>query len=199
MWATAHIRRSFFASIRTTSRCEALHSHMGHFVHSLINMTDFVQQFHMCLTYFHFREIESDFQSNYGQPVLQTSLRSIERSTTKLFTKEIFFLFRSILKKAFLLRINECQEMSTGCIFNVSKYCGDGREWRVSFCEEPIDLKCSCLRMESFGLPCDHNIVMLLYLDFDELPNCLVLSRWSKFTKDLIREKYSSGSVYWDS
>jgi hypothetical protein len=116
-----------------------------------------------------------------------------------LFTKEIFFLFRSVLKKALLIRINDCQEMATGCIFKVSKYRLDGSEWLVSFCEEPVDIKCSCLRMESLGLPCDHIMAVLLYLDFDELPNCLVLPRWSKFAKDLIREKYSSGSLYWDS
>jgi hypothetical protein len=91
MWATAHIRGSFFAGLRTTSRCEALHSHMGQFLHARINMTDFVGQFHRCLTYFRFKEIEADFQSNYGQPVIQTSLRFIEKSAVKQFTKEIFF------------------------------------------------------------------------------------------------------------
>jgi hypothetical protein len=83
MWATAHIRGSFFGGIRTTSRCEALHSHIGQFLHHRINMTDFVKQFHRCLTYFRFREIEADFQSNYGEPVIQTSLWSIEKSAAK--------------------------------------------------------------------------------------------------------------------
>jgi hypothetical protein len=199
MWATAHIRGSFFAGIRTTSRCEALHSHIGQFLHSRINMTDFVQQFHRCLTFFRFREIEADFQSNYGDPVLQTSMRSIEKSGATQFTKEIFILFRSILKKAALLRITERVEMSMGYIFSVSKYCGDGTVWHVTFCEEPIDFKCSCLRMESLGLPCDHILAALLYLDFDHLPKCLVLERWSKFAKESIRESYASGSLYWDA
>ncbi|KAK2429541.1 protein FAR1-RELATED SEQUENCE [Trifolium repens] len=98
-----------------------------------------------------------------------------------------------------LLRITESQEMSTGYIFNVSKYCGDGSVWYVTYCEEPIDFKCCCLRMESIGFPCDHILAVMLYLDFDELPSCLVLPRWSKFAKDSIREKYGSGSLYWDS
>ncbi|XP_045789627.1 protein FAR1-RELATED SEQUENCE 5-like [Trifolium pratense] len=199
MWATAHIRGSFFAGIRTTSRCEALHSHIGQFLHSRINMTDFVQQFHRCLTFFRFREIEADFQSNYGEPVLQTSMRSIEKSAAKQFTKEIFLLFRSILKNAVLLRITGSVELSMGYIFNVSKYCGDGSEWYVTFCEEPIDFKCSCLRMESLGLPCDHILATMLYLDFDQLPECLVLPRWSKYAKDSIRDTYASGSLYWDA
>ncbi|KAL2947467.1 hypothetical protein AAZX31_20G071200 [Glycine max] len=44
MWSTAHIRGNFFVVIRTTSRCEAFHSHMGNYVNPRINLTDFVEQ-----------------------------------------------------------------------------------------------------------------------------------------------------------
>jgi hypothetical protein len=83
MWATAHIRGHFSAGIRTTSRCEAFHSHMGQFVHSKMNMTDFVKQFHRCVANFRFREVEADFKSQYGHAVLQTTLKLLERSTSK--------------------------------------------------------------------------------------------------------------------
>jgi hypothetical protein len=53
--------------------------------------------------------------------------------------------------------------------------------------------------MESLGLPCDHILAAMLYLDFDHLPKCLVLPRWSKFAKDSIRDTYASGSLYWDA
>jgi hypothetical protein len=161
-------------------------------------MTDFVQQFHRCLTYFCFREIEADFQSNYAKPVMQTTLRGIERSAAKQFTKEIFILFQTVLKKAMLLSVTEFHEMSTGYILKVVKYCGDGRIWNVTYCEDPLDLRCSCLRMESLGLPCDHIVVVVLYLDIDDLPSGLVLPKWSKSAKDQIREKNGNGSLYWD-
>ena len=78
MWATTLIRGNFFAGIRTTSRCEALHSHIGKYVHSRCNLTNFVQQFHRCLTYFRFREVEADFEGRYGEFVLQTNFKSLE-------------------------------------------------------------------------------------------------------------------------
>lgn len=130
---------------------------------------------------FWFREILSDYQSNYGLPVMQTSLRSLEKSVANQFTKAIFLMFRTVLKRSLLLRVTESQEISMGYIFTISKYRGDGRVWHVTYCEEPVVLKCSCLRMESLGLLCDHILVVLLYLDFDDLPKCLVLQRWSKF------------------
>ncbi|XP_045821771.1 protein FAR1-RELATED SEQUENCE 5-like [Trifolium pratense] len=199
MWATALMRGKFFAGIRTTSRCEALHCHIGKFVHSRISLNDFVQQFQRCLTYFRFREVEADFESNYGEMVLQTTLRSIERSASRKFTNSIFYQFRDVLKKSSLTRVLDCHEMSTYSIYSVSKYRGSGKVWHVSCCLSPIELKCSCLKMESVGFPCEHIVTVLVFLDFDELPDCLVMSRWSKKAKDAIRGSYTDGSFYWDS
>ncbi|KHN13285.1 Protein FAR1-RELATED SEQUENCE 4 [Glycine soja] len=104
MWATSHIRGHFFAGLRTTSRCEAFHNHLGNFVHSKIGFSIFVEQFQMCLTYFRFRETEADLESDYGSDKLQTRFHSLER--------------------------------------------------------------CFCMKMESFGMPCDHIVVLLVFLDF---------------------------------
>ncbi|CAJ2636437.1 unnamed protein product [Trifolium pratense] len=200
MWSTAHIRGFFFAGLRTTSRCEALHSHLRQFVHSKINLFKFVQQFQRCLTYFRFREVEADFQSNYGEPVIQSGLRSIEKSAANQYTKEIFNMFKLVLSKCMLLKVLEVQEMSSCRIYKVGKYCGNGEAWYVTHSEYAVDkFKCSCLRMESIGLPCDHIVCVLVFLDIAELPTCLVLPRWTKIAKDLIVGSYPGGSLYWDS
>lgn len=47
-----------------------------------------------------------------------------------------------------------------------------------------MDIKCCCLRMESVGIPCDHILVVMLFLDMVEIPRCLVLDRWTKSAKD---------------
>jgi hypothetical protein len=86
MWATSHIRGNFFARIRTTSQCEAFHSHMGKFIHSKMNTTDFVKHFHMCVAYFCFKEVQDEIA------MLHTNLRSLERSASNQFTKEIFVM-----------------------------------------------------------------------------------------------------------
>lgn len=119
----------FFAGIRTTSRCEALHSHIRKFVNSRNSLTEFVQHFQRYITYFRFREVEADFQSEYGDDVLPTSLRSLERSASKQFTNEIFFMFHITLRKASLTRVIDCQEISMYYIYYVSKYQGAGKIW----------------------------------------------------------------------
>jgi hypothetical protein len=199
MWATAHIRGHFFAGIQTTSRCEAFHSHMGQFVHSKMNMTDFVKQFHRCVAYFRFREVEADFKSQYGQAVLQTTLKLLERSASKKFTNEIFNLVRSVLKKVSLISLRDSQEMATFSIYSVTKYRDEGHVWCVSHGSLNNEFKCSCLRMEPIGIPCEHIVAILVYLDIIDFPDSLVLNRWSMFSKESIRGNYEDDSHYWDS
>jgi hypothetical protein len=83
LWATAHIRGKFFAGFRTTSRCEGLHSEFGKYVSVLSNLLDFLQQYFRWLNYMRYREIQADFASSFGDPVLQTQHKCLEMSTAK--------------------------------------------------------------------------------------------------------------------
>ena len=49
--------------------------------------------FALPLAYFLYRVIVADYSSTYGNEVLQTNLRSLERSGDDLLTKEMFKLF----------------------------------------------------------------------------------------------------------
>ncbi|KAH1164035.1 hypothetical protein AAZX31_01G189200 [Glycine max] len=168
----------------TTSRCEAFHSHLAKFVNLRICFTDFVEQFQRCLSYFCFREIEADFDSDYGVVTLQSGLHSLERSASKVFTKTIFHMFRCMLIRApTVMRVRECHETSLYSIYSVLKYCDCGSICHVCYCPSTFEFKCSCLRMESFGLPCDHIVTLLVELDFSEIPKCLVLDWWKKKCK----------------
>ncbi|KAL2976479.1 hypothetical protein AAZX31_13G011300 [Glycine max] len=197
-WSSAHLRGRFFAGIRTTSRCEAFHAHVAKYVHSRTNLTDFVEQFQRCLTYFRYRAVVADYSSTYGKEVLQTNLRSLERSGDELFTKEMFQLFQSYLCRTIKLRVVDCKEMATFSIFTVVKYCS-GSVWRVSYCPSTVEFTCTCMRMQSIGLPCDHILAVLVSLNFMELPSSLVLNRWSKLATEQIKDKYSDSAMYWDS
>ncbi|KAJ1387157.1 FAR1 DNA-binding domain [Sesbania bispinosa] len=111
MWATAYMRGKFFAGFRTTSRCEGLHSELSKFVHSQHNLTDFLQHFFQCVDHMRFKEIEDDFASIHGDPVLQTSLQDLEESAAKFLTREVFFLFRPVLQKTALIWTKGAKDM----------------------------------------------------------------------------------------
>lgn len=78
MWCTTFIRGSFFAGFRTTSQCEGLHSEIGKFILARCNLAEFASHFQRCLNFMRYKEVESDFCSIHGQPVLQTHFKRLE-------------------------------------------------------------------------------------------------------------------------
>lgn len=66
----------------------------------------------------------------------------------------------------------------------MTKYEASNRKWNVSFELSSNEFKCSCRRMESFGLPFEHILQLLVYLNISKLPKCLILKRWTKLTKE---------------
>uniref|UniRef100_A0A0R0GDX6 SWIM-type domain-containing protein n=1 Tax=Glycine max TaxID=3847 RepID=A0A0R0GDX6_SOYBN len=170
-WSPAHLRGNFFAGIRTTSRCEAFHAHVAKYVHSRTNLTDFVEQFQRCLTYFRYRVVVADYFSTYENEL----------------TKEMFILFQSYVSWTIKLRVVDCIEMVMFLVYTIVKYCS-GSVWRVSYCPFTVHFSCCCMRMQSIGLPCDHILAVLVCLNFTELPSSLVLNRWSKYATKVSRE-----------
>ncbi|KAK7275146.1 hypothetical protein RIF29_16255 [Crotalaria pallida] len=50
-------------------------------------------------------EVEADFNSAYGEPVIQTHMFSLERHAAKVFTKEIFEMFRPYIIDAVWMKL----------------------------------------------------------------------------------------------
>ncbi|XP_058786646.1 protein FAR1-RELATED SEQUENCE 5-like [Vicia villosa] len=159
----------------------------------------FPNSYHRCVAYFRFREVQADFESQYGQAMLHTNLRALERSASKHWTKELFEMVRSVMKKVTLTSVLDIQDMTSVTNYAVTKYRDEGHGWRVSHCPSNNDFRCSCLRMESIGIPCEHIVAVMVYLNIVEFPENLVLNRWSLYAKESISGSYEDGSHYWDS
>ncbi|XLT22736.1 hypothetical protein HN873_054028 [Arachis hypogaea] len=199
MWATAHIRGNFFGGFRTTSRCEGLHSMLGKFVHSRHNLKDFVEQFFRCISQMRSREAFSDLQSTVGDMVLQSPLRSLERSAASVLTREIFLIFRPMLSRACTLKVRSCTFTACSDIYSLFRSGDSAREWRVSHYRNGSFFKCSCMRMETLGIPCDHIIAVFHHLDITEMPASVILERWSKDARSRVRAFMEKGPFCWDS
>ena len=69
----------------------------------------------------------------------------------------------------------------------------------MSCSEDSNEMRCSCLRMKSFGIPWVHLINVMVYLDIDQLPKCLVLDKWTMKAKEGITMTNVYGSELGDS
>ncbi|KAJ1442790.1 Zinc finger, PMZ-type [Sesbania bispinosa] len=173
--------------IVTTSRVEGLHSLLGKFVNTHNNFSEFIEHHHRCLSQMRFKEVEADFDSIHGQQELQTELRALERSASKLYTKEV------VLQSASRVNVTGERRSGFGFIYTVTKYRRPSKEWHVFFWPSTTKMRCSCQRMESIGIPCDHLVAVIVYLHMEDIPESLVLKRWTMCAKDSLDSGQCTG------
>ena len=104
-----------------------------------------------------------------------------------------------MLHRAGGMKVIYGKETGSWVIYGVSKYCKLNIIWHVFVYEDEMEFKCSCLRMESLSIPCDHIIAVLVYLDISKLPKSLVLHRWTNNCKDTAEGINDNGGLAWDS
>ncbi|KAJ1419551.1 Zinc finger, PMZ-type [Sesbania bispinosa] len=140
------------------------------------------------------RELEADFESIVGDPVLSTPLEEIERHAAKVYTRKVFFMFRKVLFRALKLKVLSFMETPGSIVYIVEKRLSDVHVWHVSWVSSNSVVKCTCQRMESIGIPCEHIISILHYLEIPQLPDSVVLTRWTKYAKQCVRGNNGEGS-----
>jgi len=150
------------------------------------------------VNYVRYREIEADYVSSFGETVLQTQHKSLEKSASKIYTRSVFKQFRPVLERSSRCKVEG--DVRSGSIFtyNVFKYRKNDIHWIVTFCEERLKFKCSCKRFETFGIPCEHILRVLVYLNIVAMPQILVMERWTKRAKDGMNTQNANSSSHRD-
>ncbi|RYR21236.1 hypothetical protein Ahy_B03g066521 [Arachis hypogaea] len=175
-------------AMRTTSRCEGLHSVVARYVGSRYDLKSFVEHFQRCVAHLRFKEFNADYESTRGVSVMQTCIELLERYAAELYTHEIFLFFQPFFSRAGSMRVLNI-ENNDDCIKYIM--CKHGRPdfmWTVDFCQEKMIFMCTCLRMESFGIPCEHIVKVLVDRDICEILRSLVLDRWTKKVKSALND-----------
>jgi len=123
---------------------------------------------------------------------LQSEFPALERYASEVYTREIFEVFYTILTKRAGHYILDLQETLSAYIYIIGKYCTPRMKWTVSYYNMENKFRCSCRRMESVGIPCCHILKVMINLNMEELPDSLVLERWSKCAKKGLGKKFTN-------
>ncbi|RYR73560.1 hypothetical protein Ahy_A02g007952 [Arachis hypogaea] len=107
--------------------------------------------------------------------IVKTILEELEEFAATLYTREVFVLFREVLLLASNVRVVSSKKTSTCTLFEVIMYC-QGRSWNVSWDEMDDEFRCSCLNMESFGIPYIHIVGVLVRLNMVVIPDAAYMS-----------------------
>ncbi|QHO56236.1 protein FAR1-RELATED SEQUENCE 5 [Arachis hypogaea] len=183
MWATTYLRDKFCSGLRASSRCEGLNPLMKKYIKARHNILELVQHFELALKEFRNNELVAEFNSMYNEPVLTTALESIERKAAKVFTREIFKEVQKELEGAALLFVVGCENLSTTATFKLSKYGKPGWEYKVTYDRESQKFECQCCLWSTHGIPCSHIFCVMIYEHIAELPEKMILKRWTQAAK----------------
>ncbi|XLS67404.1 hypothetical protein HN51_018427, partial [Arachis hypogaea] len=131
--------------------------------------------------------------------MIKSPLYALARSVANTLTREIFMLFRLMLSRACTLKVRSCTLTPSCEIYTLSRSKNPNKEWNVSHYRDRSIFKCCCFRMESFGIPCDHIVAVLVYFDAEEIPKSLLIDRWSKNARSKVWEFMEKGPFCWES
>ncbi|KAJ1376162.1 Zinc finger, PMZ-type [Sesbania bispinosa] len=106
---------------------------------------------------------------------------------------------RRVLNKASMLVVRNYTQAVRCMIFRVSGQVDRPFECRVSLYVSTKEFKCSCLKMESRGLPCEHIVVVLAHMGVDDIQDSLILKRWTKGAKDGLDSLIGNGNNFIDA
>ncbi|XLT25170.1 hypothetical protein HN873_056462 [Arachis hypogaea] len=105
-------------------------------------------------------------------------------------------MFQPILVRAASMKVINMRQTGSYVIYSIGLDQTPNEMWRVFCCDIEMEFNCSCMRMESFGIPCEHIVCVLVHEDIEELPRSLVLPRWTKTAKVGLQ---NAVGLHWDS
>ncbi|RYR79965.1 hypothetical protein Ahy_A01g004757 [Arachis hypogaea] len=142
------------------------------------------------------KEVEADFECVKGDPMMTTNLKYLEWCVVENYTQSIFYLFVPILDRAYVMRVVDSKVPGSYFIHTVSRYDTPEKDWHVVASYEMTELRCTCMRMECFGVSCEYIIVVLVLNNVHEISKSLILPRW---TKDAKMGAVELTGIIWDS
>ncbi|XP_052107611.1 protein FAR1-RELATED SEQUENCE 9-like [Arachis duranensis] len=183
MWASAYLWNKFCAGFRTTSRCEGINSMVKKFLQSKHTMLELVQNLELLLWEFRNNELLSQFRLIYGDPVLTTSLDSLEWFAARVYTRTVFNDVKKELEAAAFINFVGGRQLLTTKVYTVDEFGHPGRPI-VVLCDKNMGrLQCDCYFWDTHRYPCKHMFFVMKHEHVMEVQKCLVLKRWTKDAK----------------
>ncbi|RYR38585.1 hypothetical protein Ahy_A09g043642 [Arachis hypogaea] len=77
----------------------------------------------------------------------------------------------AVISRACAMRVVDFEDNGSCFIYTVSQYGTPEKDWRVVATSEMSKVRCTCMRMECFGVPCEHIITVLVLNNVHEIPS----------------------------
>ncbi|XP_061343474.1 protein FAR1-RELATED SEQUENCE 5-like [Gastrolobium bilobum] len=184
-WIPIFNRSIFFAGMNTTQRSESINSFFDDFVTSGTTLKEFVEKYNQAVDARYDSFKKQDFESRHKERRLTLNM-PLEEHAAKVYTRAIFTKFSDVLSHNFRLskeKIGGDGEWVTYRVFNRKE---KDYSATVKMKLENKEARCSCQYFEFMGIPCEHIISIFLVENVEQIPEHMILRRWSKEGNDII-------------
>ncbi|RYQ98571.1 hypothetical protein Ahy_B07g086318 [Arachis hypogaea] len=177
LWVLAYLRDQFFGRIRTTSQCEGINSLIKAYVRKKDTLLEFINNMETVVSHYRNNERVAEFNSKYTDPVLVTSLPTLEDFAAKTFTRNMFREVRKEIEGACAMNTELVIQDGGKLYFKCNNFGVPEIDHMVEFDRVGGMLRCECLWFENRGIPCMHIFACLKHQHIEVIPECLVCKR----------------------
>ncbi|KAF7127764.1 hypothetical protein RHSIM_Rhsim11G0186200 [Rhododendron simsii] len=178
-WAESYLRGHFFAGMSSSQRCEGMHAYFNRFLKVRLKLYEFVWHYDRAIARMRVNEAAAEGVTENSFPVLTTQLKKLEKNAAELYTRKIFLKFRAEMELEAKFYVKQQLEEEDHYVYKLEQYATENK-WRVEF--HPFDgsIKCPCMKLESFGIPCCHIIAVMKFQQLVSIPTSCVVQRWTR-------------------
>ncbi|WRX19779.1 FAR1 DNA binding domain - like 10 [Theobroma cacao] len=163
MWSQSHLSGHFFGTIMSTSHCEGLNTFIASLAKERKTLLEFVRAIEDGIKNIRNNEIGEDYISIHTKPVSSQMFKDIEKHAASVYTGRAFkkFIDEMRLQQLFYHECRFDDEPSIR-VYQLMKYGDLFERIRVEFHVDDENIKCSCLKFETDGIPCPHIIHVMI-------------------------------------
>ena len=183
LWAEAYVRGHFFGGMRSTQRSEGMNAYLNHYVSRKLRLIEFVRQMDRLMDRQRVAEIKDDFDSSNGVPVLVTHLKTIEKQAALIYTRAMYRLLKTEIQKECSLTTVQLIVNNDSKNFKVRTFGLKPKEFTAVLNLESKRITCTCLYLETSGIPCCHAISIMKSENMTAIPESMIWKRWTKAVK----------------
>ncbi|CAN0893159.1 Protein FAR1-RELATED SEQUENCE 5 [Linum grandiflorum] len=195
-WAHTYLRHMYLAGMKTTSICEGLNSQIKTYLSNRHTLFEFFSNFLRWTRNLREAELKLDFDTLYTSPPMSDlHSKAMEKKAAMLYSKEAFKKFRDEMHRSadcIQPQVVEHEDVKTYTVMHTDT---NDYKWKVEYDVKKGDMKCSCFKFRTIGIPCSHMIFVLKQENHDLIPSLVlpIMSRNPK--KCLIIERVDEYDV----
>ncbi|OMO79265.1 hypothetical protein COLO4_24493 [Corchorus olitorius] len=181
-WIPAYVRSSFCAEMSTTQRSESMNKYFKDYVNASTLMSKFVIQYDKALDARYNKEREQNFKTMNSKPILKT-MYPMEKEASMVYTRKMFRKFQDELIHSQQYVAEKINAVAQVYKYRVHEFDMKKPEYIVTFDVSSTATACKCHMFEFVGIPCRHQLAVLIKKKVHSLPSHYFLDRWTRNAK----------------